>query len=107
MKSVLFSSAMAAVCAANADVHMAFQEFLVKYGRSYASKTEVEERFDIFAANLESINNHNDNAESGYRMAVNQFADLTEEEFSQRYLSAKMNMPVRKPELIRSHRPSL
>mmetsp|Transcript_23029 Transcript_23029/g.16355 ORF Transcript_23029/g.16355 Transcript_23029/m.16355 type:complete len:136 (+) Transcript_23029:28-435(+) len=108
MKTILFcSAAMSAIAVAAdlADTHMAFQEFLVKFGRSYASKNEIEERFDIFTENFENINNHNAKNDTTFKMAVNQFADLTIEEFNGRYHSAKIAKGVKEtPTLIKSER---
>ena len=35
------------------EKHKAFAQFIAQYGRSYASKDTVEERFNIFSANFD------------------------------------------------------
>lgn len=40
----------------------------------------------VFTQNLEKINKHNSDTSQTYTMGVNQFADLTQEEFSSQYL---------------------
>lgn len=106
MKTILFcSAAMTATAVASglADTHMAFQEFLVKFGRSYASKNEIDQRFDIFTENFETINNHNSKSDATFKMEVNQFADLSIEEFNERYLSSKIVKGKKEaPQLIKS-----
>lgn len=63
----------------------------------YKSLREEKLRFQIFKSNLQTINEHNaryENGEESYFLGVNQFADLTDEEFEQRYLGlepAQMN----------------
>ena len=81
------------------DEYSAFSEFIGKYGASYASKDEHMARFDIFQANYRDIKAHNEKYVAGqvsFEKAVNQFADLTAEEFHARYLS---NSFVGKPAL--------
>lgn len=64
--------------------------FLQKnYSRLYKSSQEDKLRFQIFETNLELINKHNIRYEKGevsYIMGINQFADLTDEEFTGTYL---------------------
>ena len=42
---------------------------------------EFNERMKIFQDNLDYIEAHNSNTDHGFKLAVNQFSDLTEEEF--------------------------
>jgi len=67
-------------------------QFLSKYGRSYASKEDVNHRFDTFSANYDKINEHNAQSEH-LKMAINQFSDLTEEEFAQHF-TAGLAVPL-------------
>uniref|UniRef100_A0A7S3N558 Cathepsin propeptide inhibitor domain-containing protein n=1 Tax=Euplotes harpa TaxID=151035 RepID=A0A7S3N558_9SPIT len=56
------------------------------HSKAYSSHEEYLYRFKIFRDNLNMINNHNLSGKS-YTMGVNQFADLTNEEFRAKYLS--------------------
>ena len=47
------------------ELHLAFADFIARYGRSYASKTEVDTRFEIFAANYNNIKVHNELFDAG------------------------------------------
>lgn len=54
---------------------------------------EEKLRYQIFKDNLAVIEEHNaryDNGEESYDMGVNQFTDLTDEEFKETYLSYKL-----------------
>jgi len=63
----------------------AYYDWKIKYGKRFTSE-ENDHRYKIFASNLQTIKNHN-NMESTYTMEANQFADLTEEEFKELYLT--------------------
>ena len=55
----------------------------------YATQEEELGRFDIWKANLAMVENHNEEVVEGihgYTMAINQFSDLTYEEFEERML---------------------
>lgn len=67
----------------NAEVEQAFIQFIAKYGRSYASKHELPERFKIFQKNYETIMAHNTRSDVSFKMGVNQFADRFEHEMPQ------------------------
>ena len=76
-----------AVCAALqlADVDM-FEEFKARYNRSYASAAEEATRRANFAQTLALIAERNLRGDLG-RHAINAFADLSQAEFRQRFLS--------------------
>lgn len=63
----------------------AFHEFKKTYNREYTTEESMY-RYSIFAANVEKINKHNADKTQTYEMEVNQFADLTQEEFVEKYL---------------------
>lgn len=62
-----------------------FLKFMATYGKSYASsEQETDERFEIFRSNLAKINAHNE-LDAPFTLGVNQFSDLSEEEFQKRH----------------------
>jgi C1A family cysteine protease len=63
-----------------------FQSWKSTYGVKYESLFEESYRERVFLENLAKIKLHNANEFSTYRMGVNQFSDLTDEEFVQTYL---------------------
>ena len=64
-----------------------FSEFANKYNKSYSSLNEKVYRAEIFKANLKLINEHNARPNETYTVGVNEFADLTFEEFTAFYLA--------------------
>ena len=57
---------------------VAFMQFLARYGKTYASKNDISNRFNVFAANYDKIKEHNQ--KGTYKMGINHFSDLTVEE---------------------------
>lgn len=75
---------------------MKFNQFQNVQEKTYKSAREESTRFAIFQENLKKIEAHNAKYEKGeetYMMGVNQFTDLTEEEFAKLY-SAPKTPPV-------------
>ncbi|KAK4797725.1 hypothetical protein SAY86_030051 [Trapa natans] len=56
-------------------------QWMVRYGRTYANRAEKERRFEIFKTNVEYIDSFNREGGKPYKLEVNGFADLTNEEF--------------------------
>jgi len=61
-----------------------FQDFIGKYGRQYMTEAEVTGRFQIFKDNVAVIADRNKRGSAKHGM--NQFTDLSSEEFASRYL---------------------
>ncbi|CAM8985871.1 unnamed protein product [Rhodiola kirilowii] len=57
------------------------EEWMAQHGREYSDTVEKEKRFKIFKANVEHIELFNSAAGRSYRLSINEFADLTNEEF--------------------------
>jgi C1A family cysteine protease len=74
-----------AACAAIQASAMSFDAFTVLHGKKYASKDEYELRRGIFALNKKMIEEHNAKGET-YTLGLNEFADLTHDEFTARYV---------------------
>lgn len=68
----------------------AFREFKIKHNKSYGTKNELEYRFGVFKNAMKKIEEVNNNPTKRYTLGINQFADLTFEEFSNQYLNLKM-----------------
>ncbi|XP_056631038.1 uncharacterized protein LOC130441393 [Diorhabda sublineata] len=70
--------------------------FKKTFRKNYKSRSVDTDRFKIFRYNLKVIKEHNVKADQGnstFRLGVTQFADLTEEEFSDRLTSAIKPLP--------------
>ena len=63
-----------------------FQTWKSTYGVKYESMFEESYREKVFLENLAQIKLHNKNSQATYKMGVNQFTAMTQEEFVQTYL---------------------
>jgi C1A family cysteine protease len=79
------------VFAASCSTQPSFNEWTEQYGKRY-SLDETEYRMSIYNANVEKINLHNAQNYS-WTMDVNQFADLTAEEFKAHYTGGLRSSP--------------
>lgn len=57
------------------------ERWIFEHGRVYRDAAEKERRFKIFKENVERIDAFNNGEDKGFKLAVNHFADLTDEEF--------------------------
>ncbi|CAH8295255.1 unnamed protein product [Eruca vesicaria subsp. sativa] len=62
------------------------EQWMARYHRVYSDESEKTKRFEIFKKNLEFVEKHNMNTNNTYKLGVNQFSDLTNEEFRARYM---------------------
>ena len=69
-----------------------FESWLVEYGKSYNALGEKERRFEIFKDNLRFVDEHNADVNRSYRVGLNQFSDLTMEEYQSIYLGTKFDL---------------
>jgi KDEL-tailed cysteine endopeptidase len=63
-----------------------FSVFQEKFGRKYENLEELESRFQVFRSNLRNIIVHNLDVNQNFTMGVNQFTDLTPQEFKERFV---------------------
>jgi C1A family cysteine protease len=64
------------------EVTLAFNNYLAKYGKSYATKEEFNYRLEQFKNTYHTIMHHNMmNGDEGYSMTINKFSDYTPAEF--------------------------
>jgi C1A family cysteine protease len=64
-----------------------FTNFQERFSKRYLSLEEMESRFAVFRENFRSIRQHNNDLTQNFTMGVNQFTDLTPEEFKATYVS--------------------
>lgn len=57
------------------------EKWMVHHERRYENKTEKARRFEIFKKNVEFIESFNKAGDKPYRLDVNRFADMSNEEF--------------------------
>jgi len=58
-----------------------FEQFVRDFDKKYVSAEERSRRINIFAKNVEEIEKHNTNRQLSWSLGINQFSDLTVEEF--------------------------
>lgn len=76
-----------------------YESWLVKHHKNYNALGEKEKRFEIFKDNLEFIDEHNNGVNKSFKLGLNKFADLSNEEYKSMFLGGKM---VRKNEGFKS-----
>lgn len=79
-----------------------FEKWLAKYRKAYASFEEKLKRFEVFKDNLKHIDEINKKVTS-YWLGLNEFADLTHDEFKATYLGLKGDLPRRSREVFSSN----
>jgi len=67
-----------------------FSNFQNRFKKTYQNFEEMETRFSIFRDNLRKIVLHNLDRTQNFTMGVNQFADLTPEEFKNMYIGRSL-----------------
>lgn len=71
------------------EARSTYELWLVHHGKNYNALGEKERRFKIFYDNLMFIDEHNLSGNRTYKVGLNQFADLTNEEYRSMYLGMK------------------
>jgi C1A family cysteine protease len=71
-----------------------FSNFQERFAKKYESIHELENRFQIFKTNLRNIIIHNMDRSQNFTMGVNQFTDLTPEEFKSLYVGTGIQTTV-------------
>ncbi|CAL5378941.1 unnamed protein product [Camellia sinensis] len=71
-----------------------YEKWLVKHGKAYNAIGEKERRFEIFKDNLRFVQEHNA-VNQTYKVGLNRFADLTNEEYRSMFLGGRMEMKKR------------
>lgn len=79
MKFVIFILILALTNALVVDTE--WNRFKQTFKRQFRTISEEERRHEIFRDNLKKIEQHNNNSNSTYKMGLNQFADMTKDEF--------------------------
>lgn len=71
-----------------------YEEWLVKYQKVYNGVGEKDKRFQVFKENLGFIDEHNVQNHT-YKLGLNKFADLTNEEYRNIYLGTRSDVKRR------------
>ncbi|XP_050228529.1 senescence-specific cysteine protease SAG39-like [Mercurialis annua] len=65
----------------DASMHERHEQWMTRFGRVYPDPNEKEIRYEIFKENVQLIESFNKDASKPYKLGINKFADLTNEEF--------------------------
>jgi len=85
MKVLIVACLVVVAVSALGEPEASFQAFKLKHGKTYKNQVEETQRYAIFKNNLRSIEEHNllyAQGLSSYKKGINQFTDMTQEEFS-------------------------
>lgn len=63
-----------------------FDHWCEEHGKTYASEEEKQHRLKVFEHNYEIVVEHNTRSNSSHTLSLNAFADLTNQEFKDKYL---------------------
>lgn len=78
--SILLSGLLC--CSSVRATSMSFESFVARYGKQYTSTAERGQRREIFERNIADIAKLNAQSQGGATFAINEFADVTPEEFA-------------------------
>ncbi|CAL5183561.1 unnamed protein product [Lathyrus oleraceus] len=76
------------------SVIKAHQQWMKKYGITYANSSEMEKRLQIFKENSEYIEKFNNAGKKSYTLGLNPYSDLTTEEFMASHTGFKVSNHV-------------
>jgi hypothetical protein len=65
------------------------EKWMAEHGRTYKDDAEKARRFQVFKANAEFIDRSNTAGGKKYRLATNEFTDMTHDEFMAKYTGFK------------------
>lgn len=68
-----------------------FSDFQFKFNKRYENLEELKHRFEIFKENVAEIHDHNKNENKTFTLGINQFTDLSREEFIHYYVNGLNN----------------
>jgi len=86
---VLFLSIIASSNGLDRDEQQ-WNDYIHRYGKTYATETERQLRKSIFLVHLHEIEKHNAQLNQTYTKSINQFSDLTQFEFETQVLTPQL-----------------
>ncbi|KAL9238334.1 hypothetical protein vseg_012768 [Gypsophila vaccaria] len=76
-------------------LHDLFMSWMSRHEKRYSSLEERLQKFEVFVDNLKHIDQRNKQISGSYWLGLNEFADLSHDEFRKRYLGLKVEQPRR------------
>jgi len=90
MNKLAFLLCLLPLCLLALSVEDSFSSWVNVHGKNYKNLREYNYRLSVYRKNLDFVENHN-RQNLGFTCAMNQFADLTVDEFAKLYLSTVIN----------------
>ena len=72
-------------------------QFVAQFGKTYATKNDVNSKYDVFVQNYRQMKAHNE-VSTTYQKGINKFSDLTIEEFTSLYHKNGLAVPLNRRE---------
>jgi C1A family cysteine protease len=73
------------------DAAEEFHKFTKKHNKRYETRTEFNKRYKVWKDNLDFVRSWNSDGSTGFKVGMNEFADLTDDEFAEHYLNEELN----------------
>ena len=74
--------------------------FVSKYDKQYSNVDEYQHRFEVYKKNVDKVNAHNNYPFKTYTMAINKFADMTEDEFIAKVAAKTPTLPAFRGDVV-------
>lgn len=86
------SQAMSGAMLQEASIVELHEKWMAQFRRTYVDSAEKEKRFKKFKENHEYVERFNNAGNNTYKLGINAFSDLTDEEFQASHTGSKMPM---------------
>ncbi|XP_020089329.1 ananain-like [Ananas comosus] len=77
-----------------------FEEWMAEYGRVYKDNDEKMRRFQIFKNNVNHIETFNSRNGNSYTLGINQFTDMTNNEFVAQYTGVSLPLNIEREPVV-------
>jgi len=96
LASLLCFAALVSLTTADDPLLSVYEKWMSDFGRVYKSDAEKQQRFEVFKANYQFVESTKSQPGLTYTVGLNQFADLTNEEFLAKYTGFKSTAAPKK-----------
>merc|ERR1711966_351418 len=83
------------------DAESEFHQFTRTHKKRYQNRKEYKHRYGVWKDNLDFVRSWNSDNNNGFKVGMNEFADLTDDEFAEHYLNSEINDEAVKEEEMR------
>jgi len=83
------------------DAESEFHKFTRTHKKRYQNRKEYKHRYGVWKDNLDFVRSWNSDNNNGFKVGMNEFADLTDDEFAEHYLNSEINDEAVKEEEMR------